>query len=378
MITDEDLHWFNEGTHRRLGEKLGAHPGEGGTRFAVWAPSARAVAVVGDWNGWQRGADPMQPRGSSGVWEGRAGAVVGQIYKYAITTAGGDVLEKADPMAAYCEVPPRTGSIVWDLSYGWGDGGWMEGRAQGLDTPMAVYEVHLGSWRRTPSRPGEVLSYRELTPRLIDHVRSTGFTHVELLPVMEHPFYGSWGYQTTGFFAPSSRYGTPQDFMAMVDALHQAGIGVLLDWVPSHFPSDAFALANFDGTHLYEHADPLRGVHPDWNSLVFNYARHEVRSFLASSADHWLRTYHADGLRVDAVASMLYLDYSRGPGQWEPNRYGGREDLDAIAFLQRLNTGIYADHPRVQTVAEESTAWPGVSRPVEYGGLGFGLKWDMG
>ncbi len=379
MITDEDLYWFNEGTHRRLAEKLGAHPEAGGARFAVWAPSALAVSVVGDFNGWQPGADPLSPRATSGVWEGRVpGAAVGQVYKFAVTTAAGGVLEKADPFAAYCEVPPRTGSVLWDLSYEWGDAEWMVGRAQGLDAPMAVYEVHLGSWRRTPDRPGEVLGYRELTPRLVDHVVRTGFTHVELLPVMEHPFYGSWGYQTTGFFAPTSRYGTPQEFMALVDALHRAGIGVLLDWVPSHFPSDAFALADFDGTHLYEHADPRRGVHPDWNSLVFNYGRHEVRSFLASSADHWLRTYHADGLRVDAVASMLYLDYSRRPGQWEPNRFGGREDLDAVGFLQRLNTGIYADHPQVQTVAEESTAWPGVSRPVHLGGLGFGFKWDMG
>ena len=378
-ITDEDLFWLNEGTHRRLAAKLGAHPGPEGTRCALWAPGARGVSVIGGWKGWRPGADPMSPRAGAGVWECRVGgAAVGHVYKYAVTTAAGEVLEKADPLAAYCEVPPRTGSVVWDLSYDWGDAEWMAGAHQRLDQPMAVYEVHLGSWWRTPARPGELVGYRELSPRLIDHVQSTGFTHVELLPVMEHPFYGSWGYQTTGFFAPTSRYGTPQDFMALVDALHQAGIGVLLDWVPSHFPSDAFALAQFDGTHLFEHADPRRGVHPDWNSLVFNYGRHEVRSFLASSADHWLRTYHADGLRVDAVASMLYLDYSRQPGQWEPNRYGGREDLDAIDFLQQLNAGIYADHPAVQTVAEESTAWPGVSRPVDVGGLGFGLKWDMG
>ena len=381
MITDYDLLLFNEGSHRRLAEKLGAHICDTGVEFAVWAPSARGVSVIGDWNFWQRDADQLAPCGSSGIWRGIARhARKGQVYKYAITTAEGAVLEKADPCAAYCEVPPRTGSVVWDLTYEWGDGEWMASRGdrQTLRSPISIYEVHLGSWRRTPERPHELLGYRELAPMLADHATRNGFTHVELLPVMEHPFYGSWGYQTTGFFAPSARYGTPQDFMALVDVLHQAGVGVILDWVPSHFPSDEFALAGFDGTHLYEHADPRRAVHPDWNSLVFNYARHEVRSFLASSADHWLRTYHADGLRVDAVASMLYLDYSRKPGEWTPNVYGGREDLDAIGFLRQLNVGLYADHPGIQTVAEESTAWGGVSRPVEWGGLGFGFKWDMG
>ena len=380
-ITDDDVFLFNEGSHRRLAEKLGAHPGPGGTHFAVWAPAAARVAVVGDWNWWQPEADVLSPRGGSGIWEGHVEhARPGQVYKFAVTTAGGAVVEKADPFASFAEVPPRTGSVVWDLAYDWGDGAWMAGRGarQSVHAPVSVYEVHLGSWRRHPDRPHELLTYTELAPMLVDHVTRCGFTHVELLPVMEHPFYGSWGYQTTGYFAPSSRYGTPQDFMGLVDALHRAGIGVILDWVPSHFPSDAFALATFDGTHLFEHADPRRGVHPDWNSLVFNYARHEVRSFLASSADHWLRTYHADGLRVDAVASMLYLDYSRKEGEWSPNVYGGREDLDAIAFLRQLNTGIYADHPDVQTFAEESTAWGGVSRPVEWGGLGFGFKWDMG
>jgi 1,4-alpha-glucan branching enzyme len=381
VITDYDLLLFNEGSHRRLAEKLGAHVGGEGVDFAVWAPSARHVSVIGDWNGWELDADPLAPCGSSGIWQGAARqARAGQVYKYAITTAEGSVLEKADPLAFFCEQPPKTGSVVWDLGYEWGDEAWMStrGERQTVRSPIAIYEVHLGSWRRTPARPGELLTYSEVAPQLIDHVVRNGFTHVELLPVMEHPFYGSWGYQTTGFFAPSARYGTPQDFMALVDALHQAGIGVILDWVPSHFPSDAFALASFDGTHLYEHADPRRGVHPDWNSLVFNYGRHEVRSFLASSADHWLRTYHADGLRVDAVASMLYLDYSRPAGEWVPNPYGGREDLDAIDFLRQLNAGIYADHPSVQTYAEESTAWGGVSRPVEWGGLGFGFKWDMG
>ena len=381
MITEEDLFLFNEGSHRRLGDKLGAHPGAGGTRFAVWAPSARAVSVVGEWNSWSPDADRLAPRGSSGIWEGWAEhARPGHVYKYAMTAADGRALEKADPVAFFAEVPPRTGSVVWDLSYEWGDAEWMRTRRdrQSIDAPISIYEVHLGSWRRDPDRPGELPAYAQLTPRLVDHVLRCGFTHVELLPIMEHPFYGSWGYQTTGYFAPTARYGTPQGLMSMIDALHQEGIGVILDWVPSHFPADEFALAGFDGTHLYEHADPRRGVHPDWNSLVFNYARHEVRSFLASSADHWLRMYHADGLRVDAVASMLYLDYSRREGEWEPNIHGGREDLDAIAFLRQLNSGVYADHPDVQTIAEESTAWGGVSRPVETGGLGFGLKWDMG
>ncbi|HTX62766.1 MAG TPA: 1,4-alpha-glucan branching protein GlgB [Acidimicrobiales bacterium] len=381
MITQDDLFLFNEGSHRRLAEKLGAHLCDGGVRFAVWAPDARGVSVVGDWNWWQRDADALSPCAESGIWEGLAHqARKGQVYKFAITTARGEIVEKADPFAFFAEVPPKTGSVVWDLGYEWGDDRWMATRLgrQTVRSPISIYEVHLGSWRRTPDRPHELLSYTALAPRLVDHVQRNGFTHVELLPVMEHPFYGSWGYQTTGYFAPSARYGEPQEFMALVDALHQAGIGVILDWVPSHFPSDAFALATFDGTHLYEHADPRRGVHPDWNSLVFNYGRHEVRSFLASSADHWLRTYHADGLRVDAVASMLYLDYSRRAGEWEPNVHGGREDLDAIAFLRQLNTGIYADHPDVQTFAEESTAWGGVSRPVEWAGLGFGFKWDMG
>ena len=382
ILSDDDVFFFNEGTHRRLAEHLGAHrsPVEG-TRFAVWAPGAASVAVIGDWNGWDGAADRLAPRGSSGIWEGSvAEAGPGQVYKYAITTADGRVLEKADPVAFYAEVPPRTGSVIWDLDYDWGDGRWMaeRGGRNSLAAPMSVYEVHLGSWARTPADPGRLLGYAEVGPRLLAHVLATGFTHVELLPIMEHPFYGSWGYQTTGFFAPTSRYGTPQELMAMIDAFHQAGVGVILDWVPSHFPEDAFALGNFDGTHLYEHADPKRGYHPDWKSLIFNYARHEVRSFLASSADHWVRTYHADALRVDAVASMLYLDYSRKAGEWVPNRYGGREDLDAVSFLRQLNTGLYADHPDIQTIAEESTAWPGVSRPVDAGGLGFGLKWDMG
>jgi 1,4-alpha-glucan branching enzyme len=381
-LSDDDLYLFNEGTHRRLGEKMGAlfRP-EGGVIFSVWAPNAAGVAVIGDFNGWNPQADPLHPRGNSGVWEGVVGhASAGHIYKYAITTAAGAVLEKADPFARCTENPPLTGSVVWDLAYGWGDHSWMQerGARSSLAAPLSVYEVHLGSWRRDPSDPRRLLSYSEVAEPLIRHVQEAGFTHVEFLPLMEHPFYGSWGYQTTGFFAPTRRYGTPQELMALIDQLHQAGIGVLFDWVPSHFPEDPFALAQFDGTHLYEHADPRLGFHPDWKSLIFNYGRHEVRSFLASSAEHWLSTYHVDGLRVDAVASMLYLDYSRRAGEWIPNIYGGRENLEAIEFLRQLNTGIYADHPDVQVIAEESTAFPGVSRPVDVGGIGFGLKWDMG
>ena len=389
MLGEEDLYLFNEGTHRFLGERLGCHlldehHDEGhdqGAYFAVWAPNARGVSVIGEFNGWLAGASPLRPRASSGIFEGTvAEARHGQVYKYAIETAGGDRVERADPYAIRTEEPPRTGSVVWDLAYTWHDGDWLSARAERVSRrePMSVYEVHLGSWRRDPARPDEVLGYSELAPLLVDYVVGAGFTHVELLPVMEHPFYGSWGYQVTSYFAPSARYGTPQELMGLVDTLHQAGIGVIFDWVPSHFPTDAFALSDFDGTALYEHADPRRGLHPDWNTAVFNYGRHEVRSFLHSSAEHWLGRYHGDGLRVDAVASMLYLDYSRAEGGWEPNPQGGREDLDAIAFLQTLNSGIYAAHPSVDMIAEESTAWPGVSRPVDFGGLGFGYKWDMG
>ena len=381
-LSETDIYLFNEGTHRGLADKLGAHSmGSAGTVFAVWAPSARSVSVIGDFNRWDRAADPLDPLASSGIWVGViSDAAPGHVYKYAVTTAGGAVLEKADPYAFAAECPPRTGSVVWDLGYEWGDGEWMANRDRSgaRDAPVSVYEVHLGSWRRPSDDPTAFLSYEELAPLLIDHVLRTGFTHVEFLPVMEHPFYGSWGYQTTGYFAPTARYGTPQGLMALIDQLHQAGIGILLDWVPSHFPTDAFALGEFDGTHLYEHADPRQGFHPDWTSYIFNYGRNEVRSFLLSSAEHWLSTYHVDGLRVDAVASMLYLDYSRAPGEWIPNRHGGRENLDAIEFLRQLNIGVYGAHPDVQTVAEESTAWPGVSRPTDVGGLGFGYKWDMG
>ncbi|HLM95959.1 MAG TPA: 1,4-alpha-glucan branching protein GlgB [Acidimicrobiales bacterium] len=381
-LSHADLYLFNEGTHRGLADKLGAHSlGPAGTAFAVWAPSARSVSVVGDFNGWDHAAHPLDPVASSGIWAGVVpDAAPGHVYKYAVTTTAGAVLEKADPYAFAAECPPRTGSLVWDLDYDWGDGEWMATRDRrgARDAPVSIYEVHLGSWRRPSDDPTGFLSYEELAPLLIDHVHRTGFTHVEFLPVMEHPFYGSWGYQTTGYFAPTARYGTPQGLMALIDQLHQAGIGILLDWVPSHFPTDAFALGEFDGTHLYEHADPRQGFHPDWTSYIFNYGRNEVRSFLLSSAEHWLSTYHVDGLRVDAVASMLYLDYSRAPGEWVPNRHGGRDNLDAIEFLRQLNIGVYGAHPDVQTVAEESTAWPGVSRPTDAGGLGFGYKWDMG
>jgi 1,4-alpha-glucan branching enzyme len=383
-FSGDDLHLFNEGTHYRLAQKLGAHTGtynrRAGTHFAVWAPNAHAVSVIGDWNGWGHGADPLASRGGSGIWEGFVPDVGhGVAYKYAIASDGGE-LEKADPFAAYAELPPKTASIVWDLGYEWADEEWMATRARrsALDAPISIYELHLGSWRRNVEDGNRPLTYLELAGQLPGYAVENGFTHVELLPIMEHPYTGSWGYQTTGYFAPTSRFGTPQDFMALVDALHAAGVGVILDWVPSHFATDPHGLALFDGTHLYEHADPRQGFHPDWGSYIFNYGRNEVRSFLLSSAMHWLDAYHADGLRVDAVASMLYLDYSRKEGEWIPNRYGGRENLEAIELMRALNTAVYAEHPGVQTYAEESTAWPMVSRPTYLGGLGFGFKWDMG
>ncbi len=385
-ISDDDLYLFNEGTHRHLDEKLGAHPlerdGVRGTHFAVWAPDAAWVFVIGDFNGWERGRTPLAPRGGSGVWEGFVpGVEPGTAYKLHVASRyRGYRADKADPYAFRTEAPPRTASIVWDLDYAWGDGEWLAARAarNALDAPMSIYEVHLGSWRRVPEEGFRSLTYLELAEALPDYVARLGFTHVELMPVMEHPFYGSWGYQTTGYFAPTARYGTPQDLMTLVDRLHQRGIGVILDWVPSHFPTDEHALGFFDGTHLYEHADPRRGFHPDWTSYIFNYGRCEVRSFLTSSALFWLRRYHADGLRVDGVASMLYLDYSRRGGEWLPNEFGGRENLDAIAFLRGLNEAVYGEVPDTQTIAEESTAWPLVSRPTALGGLGFGCKWDMG
>ncbi|GIU91668.1 MAG: 1,4-alpha-glucan branching enzyme GlgB [Acidimicrobiia bacterium] len=374
-FTDDDRWLFNAGEHERLYEVLGCHLEDGSATFRVWAPNAAAVAVVGDFNGWDRHANPMYPS-ESGVWETRIDRVKkGDAYKYAITTREGRILEKADPLAFHAETPPATASRVWDLSYRWGDDEWMRtrGRANSLEAPISIYECHLGSWSRRHE-----LSYPALAKGLAEHLERTGFTHIELLPITEHPFDGSWGYQTTGYFAPTSRYGTPQGFMEFVDIMHQHGIGVILDWVPSHFAVDSHGLGWFDGTHLYEHADPRQGYHPDWGSFVFNYGRNEVRSFLLSSAHLFFDVYHVDGLRVDAVASMLYLDYSRREGEWVPNRYGGRENLEAVDFLRRLNSSVYLRFPDVQMYAEESTAWPMVSRPVDLGGLGFGFKWDMG
>jgi 1,4-alpha-glucan branching enzyme len=382
FFTDADFYYFQEGTHTSLTRVMGAHMMNGGAHFAVWAPRAKRVSVMGDFNGWNAEANPLDATGRAGVWEGWAAAAFhGAKYQFRIESALGQYrVAKADPYGIFQDTPPRSSSILWSLDYEWGDGEWMERRAaaNGLDAPISIYEVHLGSWRRRSDENNRVLTYVELAEELIPYVKETGFTHVEFLPVMEHPFFGSWGYQITGYFAPSSRYGTPQQFMRLVDKFHQAGIGVILDWVPSHFPNDQHGLGFFDGAHEYEPADPRRGVHPDWNSFIFDYERPEVRSFLLSSAMFWLETYHADALRVDAVASMLYLDYSRREGNWIPNRYGGRENLDAIAFLRGLNEHVYKAAPGIQTIAEESTSWPKVTRPTYVGGLGFGLKWDMG
>jgi 1,4-alpha-glucan branching enzyme len=380
LLTSDDLYLFNEGTHARLYEKLGAHPatvdGKTGTCFAVWAPNARRVSV----EAYGHGSYPLRSRGGSGIWEGfLAGIEPGTLYKYRIESSYASyVAEKADPFAFHGEVPPKTASIVQPLAYDWRDQAWMASRQQrnALDAPISIYEIHLGSWRRKPD--GTWLSYRELAAELVEHVLRCGFTHVEFMPLMEHPFYGSWGYQCTSYFAPTARYGTPQDLMYLIDELHRHEIGVILDWVPSHFPTDGFALSYFDGTHLYEHADPRLGFHPDWKSFIFNYGRNEVRSFLTSSAVFWLDKYHVDALRVDAIASMLYLDYSRKPGEWIPNEHGGNENIAAIGFLRQMNQQVYRDYPDVQTIAEESTAWPMVSRPLYVGGLGFGMKWDMG
>jgi 1,4-alpha-glucan branching enzyme len=387
LLTSDDLHLFNEGTHYRLHEKLGAHPGEvagkAGTHFAVWAPNAARVGVMGDFSGWRADAHPLRRRGRSGIWEGfLAGVGPGALYKYWVESAAhqGYKVDKADPFAFRAQLPPDTASEIADLTHRWEDASWMAGRRDhaALDRPVSIYEMHLGSWRRVVEEGNRSLTYREIAPGLADHVLALGFTHVELLPVMEHPFYGSWGYQTTGYFAPTRRYGTPEDLMALVDHLHQRGLGVILDWVPSHFPSDEHGLAYFDGTHLFEHEDPRLGFHPEWNSYIFNYARHEVRSFLVSSAMFWLHEYHADGLRVDAVASMLHRDYARKPGEWVPNEHGGRENLEAVAFLRALTAEVAEQCPGVQTFAEESSTWPGVTRPTWLGGLGFGYKWDMG
>jgi 1,4-alpha-glucan branching enzyme len=386
LLTPDDLFLFNEGSLFRLYDKLGAHllktGGVEGCYFAVWAPNSRLVSVIGDFNNWNDSDHPLSSRGQSGIWEGFIpGIHQGQRYKYHIVSHHHDFqLSKADPLATYAQVPPETASVVWNLGYSWSDQVWMEKRrnTHWLESPVSVYEVHLGSWRRSPEEGNRALTYRELAAQLPPYLQKMNYTHVEFMPVTEHPFYGSWGYQTTGYFAPTSRYGTPQDFMYLVDQLHQHGIGVILDWVPSHFPKDGHGLAFFDGTHLYEHSDPRLGIHPDWDSMIFNYGRHEVRSFLISSALFWLDKYHADGLRVDAVASMLYLDYSRKEGEWIPNQYGGRENLEALAFLRRFNEAVYTRHPDAVTIAEESTAWPMVSRPTYVGGLGFGMKWDMG
>jgi len=381
-----DRHLWNEGTNTRAYRTLGAHPttidGVEGTSFAVWAPNAERVSLIGDFNGWDKERHPLRALEGSGIWQGfLPGVKHGAVYKYHLRSQErGYSVDKADPFGFMQETAPGTQSIVWDLSYAWGDEAWMRSRRErnALQSPISIYEVHLGSWRRVPEDRNRSLTYREIAPLLADYAAEMGFTHVELMPITEHPFYGSWGYQTTGYFAPTSRYGTPQDLMFLIDALHQRGIGVILDWVPSHFPTDEHGLAYFDGTHLFEHADRRQGHHPDWDSFIFNYGRNEVRSFLYSSALFWLDAYHVDGLRVDAVASMLYLDYSRKPGEWIPNQYGGKENLDAIAFLRRFNEVVYAEYPDVQTIAEESTSWPMVSRPLYVGGLGFGLKWDMG
>ncbi|MCC6316959.1 MAG: 1,4-alpha-glucan branching protein GlgB [Gemmatimonadaceae bacterium] len=386
LLDDTVVHLFNEGTldhaHRVLGAHLHAAGGMTGTYFAVWAPDARTVSVVADFNEWDRTRHPMKRHGASGIWEVFIpGVGAGAHYKYHVVgRTGGYRVDKADPYGVWSEVPPKTASIVWDLAYEWGDATWMAARRtqRVLERPMSIYEVHLGSWMRVTEERNRSMTYREIAGPLADYVERMGFTHVELMPVMEHPYYGSWGYQVTGYFAATSRYGTPQDLMYLVDTLHQRGIGVIFDWVPSHFPTDAHGLSYFDGTHLYEHADPRKGYHPDWGSYVFNYGRYEVQNFLRSNAQFWLETYHADGLRVDAVASMLHLDFSRKEGEWIPNKYGGNENLEAVDFLRRLNEGVYRDHPDAVTIAEDSTAWPLVSRPVYVGGLGFGMKWDMG
>ncbi|KPK19720.1 MAG: glycogen branching protein [Nitrospira bacterium SG8_3] len=385
-LTDDDIYLFNEGTHFRLYEKLGAHlaapDGTEGVCFSVWAPNAQKVFVMGDFNGWEKEQHPLRLRKNSGIWELFVPNVgTGMTYKYHIVSRHrGYRVNKADPFAFCSEVPPKTASVVWSLDYNWSDEKWMTMRHEhnNFNAPMAIYEVHLGSWMRIVEEGNRSLTYRELATKLAEYVQHLGFTHVEFLPVMEHPFYGSWGYETLGYFSPTSRYGTPQDFMYLVDCLHQHEIGVILDWVPSHFPDDEHGLGYFDGTYLYEHADPRQRIHPDWNSLIFNYGKNEVRSFLISSALFWLDKYHIDGLRVDAVASMLYLDYSRKQGEWIPNQHGGNENLEAISFLRRFNGEVYRSYPDVQTMAEESTAWPMVSRPTYVGGLGFGMKWDMG
>jgi 1,4-alpha-glucan branching enzyme len=385
-FTDFDIHLFKQGKHYKLYEKFGAHVMENqgiiGTYFAVWAPNAQSVSIIGNFNGWNKEAHTLEARwDSSGIWEGWIPDVgVGEVYKYYIISNSGQHLEKSDPYALWCEVAPKTASIVWDNWYEWNDQDWMENRGakNKLNAPISVYEVHLGSWMRDPAEPNRFVTYKEIAASLVPYVQEMGFTHVELMPIMEHPYPPSWGYQITGYYSVASRMGTPQELMYLIDALHQAGIGVYMDWVPSHFPGDAHGLYRFDGTALYEHEDPRKGYHPDWKSYIFNYGRNEVRSFLISNAIFWMDRFHTDGLRVDAVASMLYLDYSREHGEWIPNEFGGRENLEAIQLLREMNVAAYAEFPDIQSVAEESTAFPGVTRPVFVGGLGFGMKWMMG
>lgn len=387
LFSAQDIYLFKEGSHFKLYDLLGSHPisyeGKEGVYFAVWAPNAKHVSVTGDFNYWDKWSHPLHSRGdASGIWEGFIPYLKqGDIYKYYILSNHNNYsVEKADPYAFHFETPQKTGSKVWTLDYEWNDKKWMATRYKNnsIKGPMSIYEMHIGSWRRDPSNPSRLLSYGEIAPQLRDYCVEMNFTHVEFMPIMEHPFYPSWGYQTTGYFAPTSRYGTPQDLMYMIDVLHQAGIGVIMDWVPSHFPTDTHGLSFFDGTYLYEHCDKRLGFHPDWKSSIFNYGRNEVKNFLISSALFWLDKYHIDGIRVDAVASMLYLDYSRKEGQWLPNKYGGKENIDAIEFLKRLNHVVYENHNDVQMIAEESTAWPMVSKPTYLGGLGFGFKWNMG
>ena len=386
LISEYDLYLFGEGNHTRIYQKLGAHivtvDGVQGVHFAVWAPNADRVSVVGDFNAWDGRRDRLGLLGASGVWAAFVpGAAEGHRYKFEIGTRAGALLLKSDPYGAAFELPPATASVVCRPEYAWTDDEWMRNRVScdsWFHRPLATYEVHLGSWARVPEEADRYLTYAEIAQRLIPYVKTMGYTHIELLPVMEHPFSGSWGYQVTGFYAPTSRFGAPQAFKAFVDECHRNGIGVILDWVPGHFPRDAYALAQFDGTALYEHADPRQGEHRDWGTLIFNYGRNEVRNFLTANALYWLGEYHIDGLRVDAVASMLYLDYSRTHGEWIPNRFGGRENLEAIEFIRQLNTLTHAEHPGSLTIAEESTSWPSVSRPAYVGGLGFTYKWNMG
>ncbi len=386
QLTNFDLYLFGEGNHFRVYDKLGAHyreiNGIGGIEFAVWAPNARSVSVIGSFNGWDRRRHAMRVLGSSGVWEiFIPGVCDGELYKFEIKTRDGHVIDKTDPFGTSMEVRPRSASIVsTTLKHDWQDKDWLDARraANPVDGPVSIYEVHLGSWKHSAERPGQSLTYREMAEQLVPWVRDCGYTHVELMPMMEHPFDGSWGYQVTGYYAPTSRFGAPEDFMFLVDAFHQAGIGVILDWVPAHFPKDGHALGYFDGSHLFEHDDPRKGEHMDWGTLIFNFGRNEVRNFLLANALYWIDVFHIDGLRIDAVASMLYLDYSREEGGWVPNEYGGRENLEAIDFLRQLNYAVHSNYPGVLVMAEESTAFPGITHPVDYDGLGFDLKWNMG